>query len=97
VGASGQTGATGAAPVPPPANQVVAAQSFDVNAAVDAYLAKMPLAERARADAYFEGGYWLLLWGLSRHGDCDVCCCVSVGQRECATWPNVELMQIDLP
>ena len=22
----------------------------------------MPLAERARSDAYFEGGYWLLLW-----------------------------------
>jgi len=62
VGASGQTGATGAAPVPPPANQVVAAQSFDVNAAVNAYLAKMPPAERARSDSYFEGGYWLILW-----------------------------------
>jgi len=58
VGASGQT----AAPVPPPANQVVAAQSFDVNAAVNAYLAKMPPAERARSDSYFEGGYWLILW-----------------------------------
>ena len=40
----------------------MAAQSFDVNAAVDAYPAKMPPAERARSDAYFEGGYWLLLW-----------------------------------
>jgi STE24 endopeptidase len=37
-------------------------ESFDVNAAVDAYLAKMPPAERARSNAYFEGGYWLLLW-----------------------------------
>jgi STE24 endopeptidase len=38
------------------------AQPFDVNAAVNAYLAKMPAAERARSDAYFEGGYWLQLW-----------------------------------
>jgi len=37
-------------------------QSFDLNAAVDAYLAKMPPAQRARSDAYFEGGYWLILW-----------------------------------
>jgi STE24 endopeptidase len=37
-------------------------QPFDVNAAVNFYLAKMPAAERARSDAYFEGGYWLQLW-----------------------------------
>lgn len=37
-------------------------QSFDIKAAVDAYLAKMPPAQRARSDAYFEGGYWLILW-----------------------------------
>jgi len=37
-------------------------QTFDINAAVNAYLAKMPAARRARSDAYFEGGYWLLLW-----------------------------------
>jgi len=36
--------------------------AFNVNAAVEAYLAKMPAAERARSDAYFEGGYWLQLW-----------------------------------
>ena len=36
--------------------------SLDVKAAVDAYLAKMPAAQRARSDAYFEGGYWLQLW-----------------------------------
>ena len=34
----------------------------DIKAAVDAYLAKMPPAQRARSDAYFEGGYWLILW-----------------------------------
>ena len=39
-----------------------AASSFDVNAAVEIYLAKMPPAERARSNAYFEGGYWLQLW-----------------------------------
>ncbi|MFZ1142624.1 MAG: M48 family metallopeptidase [Candidatus Sulfotelmatobacter sp.] len=38
------------------------AQPFDINAAVNAYLAKMPPAQRARSDAYFEGGYWLILW-----------------------------------
>ena len=37
-------------------------QPFDINAAVNAYLAKMPPAQRARSDAYFEGGYWLTLW-----------------------------------
>jgi STE24 endopeptidase len=38
------------------------AQSFDIKAAVDTYLAKMPADQRARSDAYFEGGYWLILW-----------------------------------
>jgi STE24 endopeptidase len=42
--------------------QNTAAQSFDIKAAVEQYLAKMPPAQRARSDAYFEGGYWLLLW-----------------------------------
>src|SRR5256712_1204485 len=38
------------------------AQPFDVKAAVDAYLAKVSPDQRARSDAYFEGGYWLTLW-----------------------------------
>ena len=50
------------APTPPVADRQATSESFDVNAAVDAYLAKMPPAERARSNAYFEGGYWLLLW-----------------------------------
>jgi STE24 endopeptidase len=29
---------------------------------VDAYLARVPADEHARSDAYFKGGYWLLLW-----------------------------------
>lgn len=37
-------------------------QLFNINAAVDAYLAKVPAERRARSNAYFEGGYWLVLW-----------------------------------
>src|SRR5947209_12082725 len=44
------------------------AQPFDIKAAVDAYLAKMPAAQRAHSDAYFEGGYWLLLWDFLSTG-----------------------------
>ena len=51
-----------AASVPSPASRSAQAQPFDVNAAVEAYLAKMTPAQRARSNAYFEGGYWLLLW-----------------------------------
>jgi STE24 endopeptidase len=36
--------------------------AFDVQAATDAYLAKVPADKKARSDAYFEGGYWLILW-----------------------------------
>lgn len=49
----------------PPAATIpaaAAAQPLDVKAAVDAYLAKVPPDKRARSDAYFEGGYWLILW-----------------------------------
>lgn len=37
-------------------------QTFDIKAAVGAYLATIPAEKRARSDAYFEGGYWLQLW-----------------------------------
>jgi STE24 endopeptidase len=37
---------------------------FDAQAATDAYLALIPPAATERSDAYFEGGYWLLLWDL---------------------------------
>ena len=39
-----------------------AVSAFDAYAATDAYLAKVPADQRARSDAYFEGGYWLILW-----------------------------------
>ena len=35
---------------------------FDMDAATDAYMALMPASAKARSDAYFEGGYWLILW-----------------------------------
>jgi STE24 endopeptidase len=35
---------------------------FDVEAATDAYMAQIPATARSRSDAYFEGGYWLILW-----------------------------------
>lgn len=39
------------------------AAPFDPEAATQAYLATLKGAARAKSDAYFEGGYWLLLWG----------------------------------
>jgi STE24 endopeptidase len=39
------------------------AAPFDVDAATRAYTETLQGAARARSDAYFEGGYWLLLWG----------------------------------
>jgi STE24 endopeptidase len=38
------------------------AANFDPAAATNAYLATVAGEKRARSDAYFEGGYWLLLW-----------------------------------
>ena len=35
---------------------------FDAEAATNAYLAQLPAEAKARSDAYFEGGYWLILW-----------------------------------
>ena len=35
---------------------------FDADAATQAYLDMMPPAAIARSNAYFEGGYWLILW-----------------------------------
>ena len=39
-----------------------ASPNFNVDAATDAYLAEIPASAKTRSDAYFEGGYWLLLW-----------------------------------
>jgi STE24 endopeptidase len=39
-----------------------ASPHFDATAATNAYLAQIPADKAARSDAYFEGGYWLILW-----------------------------------
>jgi STE24 endopeptidase len=51
-----------ASSAPPPA--AAAGNGFDPVAATDAYLARVTPQQRARSDAYFEGGYWLQLWGF---------------------------------
>jgi STE24 endopeptidase len=38
--------------------------ALDPVAATDAYLARLTPRQRARSDAYFEGGYWLQLWNF---------------------------------
>lgn len=40
-----------------------AVQGFDVEAATQAYTSTLQGAARAKSDSYFEGGYWLILWG----------------------------------
>ncbi|HEY9429278.1 MAG TPA: M48 family metallopeptidase [Gemmatimonadaceae bacterium] len=40
------------------------AERFDPEAATEASMARLSPEARARSDAYFEGGYWLLLWGF---------------------------------
>jgi STE24 endopeptidase len=45
--------------VPPEAQ---ASSHFNAEAATDAYLAQIPADATARSNAYFEGGYWLILW-----------------------------------
>ena len=39
-----------------------ASPHFDATAATNAYLAQIPADKTARSDAYFEGGYWMMLW-----------------------------------
>jgi STE24 endopeptidase len=39
-----------------------ASPNFNADAATDAYLALIPAEAKARSDAYFEGGYWMILW-----------------------------------
>jgi STE24 endopeptidase len=47
---------------PTAAQPAAGAAAFDPEAATAAYLTQVPADVRARSDAYFEGGYWLLLW-----------------------------------
>jgi STE24 endopeptidase len=53
------------APAPGPAGhqaKPAGDAGLDPVAATEAYLARLSPAQRAKSDAYFEGGYWLTLW-----------------------------------
>jgi STE24 endopeptidase len=50
--------------LPPIPAAARASARFDATAATDAYLATVPPDTRARSNAYFEGGYWLMLWSF---------------------------------
>lgn len=49
---------------PAAASAAAAATAFDPIAATESYLARMSPEQRERSDAYFEGGYWIQLWGF---------------------------------
>jgi Zn-dependent protease with chaperone function len=62
-----QTGVSGSTPakISAPANDSPALQQsmhLDPAAATKAWLDSVPQEKREKSDAYFEGGYWLLLW-----------------------------------
>jgi STE24 endopeptidase len=62
-----QESAPGARELPP--GLIVPAASlpgpnFDVDKATESYIALLSPEQRAQSDAYFEGGYWLELWGF---------------------------------
>jgi STE24 endopeptidase len=54
--------AQGHFPSPGLTTDVPSTASLDPAAATRAWLETVPTEERARSDAYFEGGYWLILW-----------------------------------
>jgi STE24 endopeptidase len=52
-------------PLPPPPPEASGASgSIDPEAATRAYIARLSPEQKARSDAYFEGGYWLDLWSF---------------------------------
>src|SRR5437762_222552 len=54
------------APAPPPSARISAENpnAFDPGAATQAWLDTVPADKREKSDAYFEGGYWLILWNF---------------------------------
>lgn len=61
IGADGLA-AQEAASVPQAASFSLGQKVTDPEAATRAYIARMPPEQKAKSDAYFEGGYWLILW-----------------------------------
>jgi len=71
----GSTAVQAQQPAPAPADSIPASAipeaarirpgvPFDAAAATAAYIATIPADKRARSNAYFEGGYWIQLWGF---------------------------------
>jgi STE24 endopeptidase len=54
------------APAPPPPLRISAENpsAFDPATATQEWLDSVPSHQRAKSDAYFEGGYWLILWNF---------------------------------
>jgi STE24 endopeptidase len=50
--------------VPASPTSIQTAPSFDPVEATKAWLNTVPADKRAKGDAYFEGGYWLILWNF---------------------------------
>ena len=51
---------------PRPAQALAAGERVtDPEAATRAYIASIPPEQKAKSDAYFEGGYWLILWNFA--------------------------------
>src|SRR5947208_10253872 len=51
-------------PAPVTSTKIEAGKSFDPVEATKAWLDTVPADKRAKSDAYFEGGYWLILWNF---------------------------------
>src|SRR5438046_10201058 len=49
---------------PVTSTKIEAAKSFDPVEATKAWLNTVPADKRAKSDAYFDGGYWLILWNF---------------------------------
>jgi STE24 endopeptidase len=71
-----------------PVSAAPVGSSSDVQAAVDAYLNQVSPEERARGDAYFEGGYWLQLGDRSSGWSSPVCYLAAGCRGGCATVVN---------
>src|SRR6266436_6078052 len=51
-------------PAPATSTKIEAVKSFDPVEATKAWLSTVPADKRAKSDAYFQGGYWLILWNF---------------------------------
>jgi STE24 endopeptidase len=59
------TAASSQTATPTPSEQATQkVERFDPDATTKAWLATVPREKREKSDAYFEGGYWLILWNF---------------------------------